>query len=296
MIYRKIILALLLIICFLGSAKEAGAVDNNVNILLQINKGTNQLGYYENGLLKKVFPVATGREAGFTPDGKFYIAVKLINPGYYKLNIPGGAPNNPLGPRWMGLSAGNGEYGIHGNDDPGSIGTYASSGCVRMNNQDAIWLYNRVTIGTPVDIFNRPEFDLTAELPENKPITVKVNGRLINFPDGQFPRQQGGIILLPFKPMAKALGYKVTLINYTNLACLNLVNNWIQKHDKISMLAEPPVTLFNPTFIPAKDFNAIFNTEVYFNQENRELDVLPLPNRVAINIIKKMFPPSPLKS
>jgi lipoprotein-anchoring transpeptidase ErfK/SrfK len=62
--------------------------------------------------------------------------------------IPGGAPNNPMGPRALTLSGG--EYAIHGTNRPDSIGTFASYGCIRMYNQDIVDLFERVGVGTQV--------------------------------------------------------------------------------------------------------------------------------------------------
>jgi lipoprotein-anchoring transpeptidase ErfK/SrfK len=62
--------------------------------------------------------------------------------------IPGGAPNNPMGA--AALTLGNGDYAIHGTNDPGSIGRFVSHGCIRMHNSDVLDLYRRVSIGTPV--------------------------------------------------------------------------------------------------------------------------------------------------
>jgi lipoprotein-anchoring transpeptidase ErfK/SrfK len=62
--------------------------------------------------------------------------------------IPGGSPNNPMGVRALTLDRG--EYAIHGTNRPGSIGTFASYGCIRMHNRDIVDLYQRVAVGTPV--------------------------------------------------------------------------------------------------------------------------------------------------
>jgi lipoprotein-anchoring transpeptidase ErfK/SrfK len=43
-----------------------------------------------------------------------------------------------------------GEYAIHGTNNPGSIGHFASYGCIRMHNHDVMDLYRRVDVGTPV--------------------------------------------------------------------------------------------------------------------------------------------------
>ena len=59
-----------------------------------------------------------------------------------------GGPENPLGARAMYL--GSSLYRIHGSNEPWTIGTQVSSGCIRMRNEDVIDLYNRVRIGTRV--------------------------------------------------------------------------------------------------------------------------------------------------
>jgi hypothetical protein len=60
----------------------------------------------------------------------------------------GGGPGNPLGARALYL--GNTDYRIHGTNNPASIGTHVSSGCIRMRDADVIDLYGRVTVGTKV--------------------------------------------------------------------------------------------------------------------------------------------------
>jgi lipoprotein-anchoring transpeptidase ErfK/SrfK len=59
-----------------------------------------------------------------------------------------GGPNNPLGARAMYL--GSSLYRIHGSNEPWTIGTNVSSGCIRMRNEDVIDLYERVKVGTKV--------------------------------------------------------------------------------------------------------------------------------------------------
>jgi lipoprotein-anchoring transpeptidase ErfK/SrfK len=102
--------------------------------------------------------VAVGQSSYPTPLGLFEIAVMWRNPWWYPPDsdwargsspIPPG-PGNPLGTRWMGLSASG--VGIHGTPDAASIGYSASHGCIRMHIPSAEWLFNHVSIGTPVYI------------------------------------------------------------------------------------------------------------------------------------------------
>jgi lipoprotein-anchoring transpeptidase ErfK/SrfK len=122
-----------------------------------IDKGENTLRFYEGDRLLKTYRVGTGRDPAQTPEGSFTIVNKVINPSWRNPRtgevIPGGTPRNPLGTRWLGLSIGGGsEYGIHGTNEPGSIGHHVSHGCVRMQNSDVEELFRQVPIGTRVVI------------------------------------------------------------------------------------------------------------------------------------------------
>ena len=126
--------------------------------VIVIRRSTHRLFLYRGVRLRHIFPVATGQARYPTPLGWFSIATKQRNPWWYPPNtswaagarpIPPG-PGNPLGTRWMGLSAGG--VGIHGTPDATSVGYSASHGCIRMRIRDAEWLFNRVRIGTPVFI------------------------------------------------------------------------------------------------------------------------------------------------
>jgi len=146
----------LIILCFLcTNFVQSFAEEKQVSQLIIINKAINRLAFYENGKLVKEFKVATGRSQELTPEGKFKIVNKIVNRPYYKENIPGGDPRNPLGNRWLGLNA-KGTWGttyaIHGNSNPASIGTYASSGCVRMYDEEVEWLFDHVQKNTTVFI------------------------------------------------------------------------------------------------------------------------------------------------
>lgn len=120
-----------------------------------INKSSNTLYFLKGETVVNRYNVATGKTEADTPEGKFKIIVKHVNPywggaGKYE-PIKGGDPSNPLGKRWMGLSIENGgQYGIHGNAAFNSIGKYISLGCIRMYNEDVEYIYDIIQIGTPV--------------------------------------------------------------------------------------------------------------------------------------------------
>ncbi|WP_407648395.1 L,D-transpeptidase [Gottfriedia endophytica] len=122
-----------------------------------INKSINKLAFINEGKIQKVYSVATGKTPKLTPEGLFNVVFKVKNPYFRKKKIPGGDPRNPLGSRWIGFDAENTDgtiYGIHGNNDPTSIGKYISNGCVRMRNEEVNELYEKVPIGTKVFIVN----------------------------------------------------------------------------------------------------------------------------------------------
>ena len=66
-----------------------------------------------------------------------------------------GGPDNPIGARAMYLWQGNKDtlYRIHGTNEPWTIGTNVSSGCIRLTNEDIVDLYNRTPIGAKVIVF-----------------------------------------------------------------------------------------------------------------------------------------------
>jgi lipoprotein-anchoring transpeptidase ErfK/SrfK len=130
----------------------------NVGPVIVIRRGSNRLYFYDDMKLARLFNVATGQSAYPTPLGRFEIKVKWRDPWWYpppsdwakdKDPVPPG-PGNPLGTRWMGLSA---PYvGIHGTPDAASIGYSVSHGCIRMLIPQVEWLFEQVEIGTPVFI------------------------------------------------------------------------------------------------------------------------------------------------
>lgn len=145
--------------------------------IVKVDKLLNALWVYENGQLVKAYRVATGRQTGgppptrddyatnfFTPEGNFAITTFARNPAYNALkpgdkSYDGGAPDNPLGTRWMGFSVmdwdGAWVWGIHGTDEPDLIGTWASDGCIRMFTGDAEELFDLIPEDTPLQVVSK---------------------------------------------------------------------------------------------------------------------------------------------
>lgn len=108
------------------------------NRSIVIHTSCRRLELYEGNRLIKQYPIAVGKASTPTPNGHYTIANKSLYPG------------GPFGSRWMGLSIPH--YGIHGTNNPTSIGKYISKGCIRMHNRDVENLFEQVEIGTPVFI------------------------------------------------------------------------------------------------------------------------------------------------
>ena len=126
-----------------------------------IMRSSNKLLYFDKAKYVRSFGVATGQSAYPTPLGNYEIVTMQRDPWWYPPPSPWAkdsdpvppGPGNPLGTRWMGLSA---PYvGIHGTPDAASIGYSASHGCIRMRIPDAEWLFQHVKVGTPVFIIAR---------------------------------------------------------------------------------------------------------------------------------------------
>lgn len=144
---------LIFLFCFLlvlGGRVAAAGDEQQWSIRINIPASTLEL--LRNGKVWRQFPVAVGKKSTPTPVGRFTIDVIIEDPTWYPTGrspIPPGV-ENPLGRYWLGLSLKG--YGIHGNNNPSSIGNPESNGCIRMHNHDVELLVGLVRVGTPVEI------------------------------------------------------------------------------------------------------------------------------------------------
>lgn len=120
-----------------------------------------KLALVENGRVVRVYHVAVGSPESPTPRGEYRIVRRLENPAYYHpgVVVPPG-PANPLGPRWIGLDLKS--FGIHGTNDPSSVGHFASHGCIRMWNSDVVELFALVREGDAVELHGSRDADVAA--------------------------------------------------------------------------------------------------------------------------------------
>ncbi|AFQ42151.1 L,D-transpeptidase [Desulfosporosinus meridiei] len=108
------------------------------NYQIYIYTASRLLELYKDNQRIRSYPIAVGKKSTPTPPGNYYIATKTMQPG------------GVFGTRWLGLSIP--YYGIHGTNNPMSIGQAVSKGCIRMYNHDVEELYQIIETETPVII------------------------------------------------------------------------------------------------------------------------------------------------
>lgn len=126
-----------------------------------------RLFVYDNGKLAKSYPVAVGKGRTQTPPGEYLIGVKAYNPTWHipasiqkeraKKGLPAvktipPGPNNPLGPVFVRFGDPKLGLGIHGTSAPSSVPSFASHGCVRLRNENALDFAKFIDKGSRVSV------------------------------------------------------------------------------------------------------------------------------------------------
>lgn len=134
---------------------------------------------FRDGKFIEFVPVGVGHyPKAETPIGSFHIIEKIVDPTWYPpawngdRTPVGPGPKNPLGERWIGLSAP--RVGIHGTNDPLNVGGPVTHGCIRCYPDQVKELFQHVSVGMPVRI----EYE-TAKLGKD----AAGNLYLVTFPD-----------------------------------------------------------------------------------------------------------------
>lgn len=134
-------------------ARVSRASARRKRILVSIPE--RKLAVVNDGHVVKTYRIAVGADTSPSPTGEFIIVNKVADPTYYRpgtVITPGAG--NPLGSRWLGLDKEH--YGIHGTNEPQSIGRAASHGCIRMANADVEELFALAHAGDTVEISAEP--------------------------------------------------------------------------------------------------------------------------------------------
>lgn len=180
-------ISLMLSLWFLAASPSQPAEAPRTKIV--INTDTRQLTLYEGEKVAAVFPCAVGKRSTPTPHGAFAIKRKAKDWG------------NGFGTRWLGLTVPWGIYGVHGTNNPGSIGRAVSHGCIRMHNRDVEALFNKVSEGTPVVIEGTPNRRLVFEGDSGSEV-VEIQERLHAL--GYFQGKADGFFTMDLKKAVEA--------------------------------------------------------------------------------------------
>jgi lipoprotein-anchoring transpeptidase ErfK/SrfK len=164
--------------------------------LLVVSIPDRRIALVENGVTLRVYPVAVGKASTPSPTGRFTIVRRVVDPTYsHKGRVVAPGPKNPVGSRWMGLSEAG--YGIHGTNEPDSIGKAASHGCIRMAKGDLEQLYALVEVGDAVEIHSQHDatvaFALGGPAPTLPPAAAPVVlPAAVQLAGNRLPAHQGG--------------------------------------------------------------------------------------------------------
>ncbi len=147
-LFSYIMLVLLVGSCLVAQAQSP--------FTIRINIPARRLDLLAQERVVKEYPVAIGKSTTPSVVGRFHIINKVVDPTWYPEGrvpvVPG--PDNPVGSRWLGISSPG--IGIHGTNNPASIGQAISGGCFRMHNYNVEELFELVNIGTMVELVYEP--------------------------------------------------------------------------------------------------------------------------------------------
>ncbi|RUT06086.1 hypothetical protein DSM106972_032920 [Dulcicalothrix desertica PCC 7102] len=137
-----------------GQEVEIEPAADEIHLVVKLRAKTV---YVYRGLeIIATYPIAVGKAGWETPNGVYRVFEQEVNPIFKSFKTgriiqPG--PENPLGPRWIGIwTDGKTRLGFHGTNQPQLIGKAVSHGCIRMHNKDVIALFDKVKVGTLVKV------------------------------------------------------------------------------------------------------------------------------------------------
>ena len=134
-----------------GATDGAGADAPSVARRVVVSIPDRMLALLDGEQVVSIYPIAVGAPVSPSPVGTFSVVTRVTNPTYYRPGkVIGPGASNPIGTRWIGLSVKG--FGIHGTDDPRSIGFAKSHGCIRLRNQDVEQLFEQLRAGDVVEL------------------------------------------------------------------------------------------------------------------------------------------------
>ena len=168
---KKFLIVVLICVVFLFpqvASGVSGATSATTNYSIIVNKAYKLLFLYKDENLYKIFPVCIGAHTDDkeTPLGSYKIVAKTYDPKWYfegKVYQPYKVDkNNGLGYVWMAWNLPS--YGLHGTNEPFSIGFANSHGCVRMENKDALFIAHTISLQTSVEVIEGSDDNISKHL------------------------------------------------------------------------------------------------------------------------------------
>lgn len=130
--------------------EELAGMGNGEGTVIYVRLSECRATLFVDGEVKKTWPVAVGKPSTSTPPGVYEIVRLKEDPtwSWEGRRYPPGDPENGLGSRWIGINLPT--YGMHGTNEPDSIGTAASHGCIRSQNADIEEVFEYLELGDTV--------------------------------------------------------------------------------------------------------------------------------------------------
>jgi lipoprotein-anchoring transpeptidase ErfK/SrfK len=137
-----------------GFIRSSDVTIQTTDYRLKVGLSTHTLTVTKGGEVILETPIGVGKAETPTPDGVYYLAALLQPPdpdgayGPYAYGLSGFSNN----PELANFNGGDGIIGIHGTDEPDTIGTDVSHGCIRVTNEVITDMAGYLPLGTPVEI------------------------------------------------------------------------------------------------------------------------------------------------
>lgn len=135
-----------------GWVRRSDVTVAGVRYRLDVRRAAHRLDLFDDGRRVASYRVGIGTRDTPTPGGTFFLKELLRPPDPNGLYGPYAYGLSGFSTRLLSFSGGDGVIGIHGTNDPASIGRDSSHGCIRMHNDDIRALVGRLPLGTPVRI------------------------------------------------------------------------------------------------------------------------------------------------
>ena len=136
----------------MGWVRRAEVDVTDVHYRIEVDRGANRMQVLHDNNVITEQPVSVGKATTPTPVGQFFTVELLQPPNSHSAYGPYAITLSAYSNVYQTFGSGDGAVGLHGTNEPSSIGRAASHGCVRLANDVITWLAGFLPLGTPVFI------------------------------------------------------------------------------------------------------------------------------------------------